>query len=76
MVFPKFVNLPFTWFKQYCEYRTVSDYKILKLVLIGDSGVGKTALMFRYLNNEYRDTLVSISIDFVSIELTLNKWTS
>ena len=38
---------------------------LLKVVIVGESGVGKTAIMERYVNNEYQDGLRStIGVDF------------
>ena len=38
---------------------------LLKVVIVGESGVGKTAIMERYVNNEYKDGYRStIGVDF------------
>lgn len=43
-----------------------SDYDYLfKILLIGDSGVGKSSLMRKYINNEYNESYIStIGVDF------------
>merc|ERR1712216_1087638 len=38
---------------------------VIKLLMLGDSGVGKTCLLLRYASDEYSDTFIStIGIDF------------
>jgi len=49
------------------------DYK-LKLLLVGDSGVGKTCVLFRYVHDELPPTFITtIGIDFTLKKLSFNK---
>ena len=42
------------------------DY-LFKLLLIGNSNVGKSSLLFRYVENTWNDTFVpTIGVDFVN----------
>lgn len=46
---------------------------IIKLVLLGDSSVGKTNLLLRYAKNEFHDsTKATIGMDFLSLESQIN----
>lgn len=41
------------------------DYAVFKLLLIGDSGVGKSCLLLRFADNAYNESHVStIGMDF------------
>ena len=44
------------------------DYNYLfKIVLIGNSGVGKSSLLFRFSDNKWEDKFIpTIGVDFVS----------
>ena len=48
------------------------DY-IFKVVIVGDSGVGKTNLIGRYLKNEYRqDTKATVGVEFGEKKYDIN----
>lgn len=48
-------------------------YSLIKIVLVGDSGVGKTNLILRLTQNQFHDnTPFTIGADFSSYELTLD----
>ena len=43
------------------------DYNYLfKIVLIGNSGVGKSSLLFRFSENSWEKMIPTIGVDFVS----------
>ena len=46
---------------------------LLKIIILGDSGVGKTCLLTKYVNNRYYDNCKStIGADFLTKELLLD----
>ena len=46
---------------------------LLKLVMIGDSGVGKTNILSRYINNEFSSiTKATVGVEFFSTIIKKN----
>lgn len=46
---------------------------ILKVIILGDSGVGKTSLMHRYVNNKYSQQYkATIGADFLTKEVNVD----
>ena len=46
------------------------DYNYLfKIVLVGNSGVGKSSLLFRFSNNKWTNLVNTIGVDFVSHQI-------
>ena len=45
---------------------------LFKMLLIGNSGVGKSCLLLRYAENSFNENFFNtIGVDFVSIDLTI-----
>ena len=55
------------------QYILNSDY-LFKLLLIGDSGVGKSSLLLRFSDNTYTDSFIAtIGVDFLAKAVTINE---
>jgi len=51
----------------------VNRMKLLKIVILGDSGVGKTSLMERYVNERFvQQYKATIGADFLSKEIAID----
>ena len=50
------------------------DYEQLyKIIIVGDSGVGKSNILGRYINNEFKqDTKSTVGVEFASKKVTVN----
>jgi small GTP-binding protein len=46
-----------------------------KVVIVGDSGVGKSCLMVRYTEREYREQTSTVGVDFTSRDITVGQGT-
>lgn len=51
------------------------DY-LFKLLLIGDSGVGKTCILFRFSEDAFNTTFISTIGKFVFVEIVLLTFSS
>lgn len=59
-------------FRLFVSLCTFSDY-LFKLLLIGDSGVGKSCLLLRFADDTYTESYIStIGVDFVSIPISFS----
>lgn len=47
--------------------------RLLKVIVVGDSGVGKTALLKRYIEGSYTDTMSTFGIDLYTKYITVSK---
>jgi len=44
-----------------------------KVVVLGNSGAGKTALMEQYVNEVFNNTMVTVSADFKIKKIVINR---
>ena len=51
----------------------MSNSKFLKVIILGDGAVGKSALMNRFVNNKFDSTSFhTIGVEFLNKEVTVN----
>ena len=59
--------------KEIEEFEELENKKEIKIILIGEAGVGKTCIIYRYINGTFNeDTLNTISISSAKKTITLN----
>ena len=46
-----------------------------KVVIVGDSGVGKSCLMVRFTERKYADQIATVGVDFTSRDITIAQGT-
>ena len=54
-------------------YDKKEDEIIFKIITLGDSGVGKTAIINQYITGKYKDTVSTLGITFAYKKLFINK---
>ncbi len=54
------------------EERTIRRKNILKLLVLGDGGVGKTTLIHRFLTGEYLDQRMTVGAGFATRDIQIN----
>lgn len=55
------------------EKQVLKQNPILKVVILGDSNVGKSCLMNRFVSNSFNDhTLHTLGVEFLQKELDVN----